>query len=835
MLDPKKTIGALLVDIEQLQGRGEYAACYERAKELLARVEQDPPDRQTRCVVLAKAARSAYYLSKFAESVLFVRGLEAFAAGLEEPEREVFGFEAAVIRANVHRRLGRFHEALAELEPYSGRMGVEYPPALVAERLLVEGACHFYRSEVKLAEHALEAALGLSTHHADARMRSRALTMLGLIAASKGLPEVAVEYYSRAKDICFAIGDCYGEAAALLDMGIVLYRRGRFVQAEKSVSRARAVFEEIQWHLGACRCLLSLGNIEKGRRDLGKAMEFYEAAQALADARGFARERALALEYIGDIEHEQGNHDAAGASYRKALEIARAIAPGGDIEAELSRRLGELHLSAGDVRAAMTHLRAGLRLAQRLGDRLEKGATLRCMGKMAFAEGRERRGQILFRRAIGILDGAGCDLELARTHLSFAAHMLQAALRADGEESPMSGSDALGEAWRSAVEAGHLFGTIDSEYWKAEAERCIEAIAARRRTMAPRELVPQPGRTVVRLRFSPELALHEGFVAVSRPMLALWEQVKFASSCTRPVLITGETGTGKELVARLIHRLGDRAAHPFVPLNCAAVPDHLFESEFFGHRRGCFTGALADRRGLFEEAHEGTLFLDEIGELTTLQQVKLLRVLQEGKVRRLGENAERAISVRIISATNQNLEEKLDKAAMREDFFYRINAEPLHVPPLRERREDIIPLIAYFLCGEERDAFVEIEAGALRCLHRHSWPGNVRELISVLGRVKHMCNGAVVTMDMLPDKIKEGCSASRVIVPPEATAPASHEANVRRALSLCRGNKSAAARWLGISRGTLYKDIKRMGLTDLINDRARTARLSALPPHSGRG
>jgi transcriptional regulator with PAS, ATPase and Fis domain len=339
----------------------------------------------------------------------------------------------------------------------------------------------------------------------------------------------------------------------------------------------------------------------------------------------------------------------------------------------------------------------------------------------------------------------------------------------------------------------------------------------------------------VRLRFSPELALHEGFIAVSQPMLTLWEQIKFASSCARPVLITGETGTGKELIARLIHGLGTRAGRPFVALNCAAVPDHLFESEFFGHRRGCFTGALVDRRGLFEEAHEGTLFLDEIGELTTLQQVKLLRVLQEGKVRRLGENSERPISVRIISATNQNLDEKLDKSAMREDFFYRINAEPVHVPPLRDRREDIIPLIAFFLCGNGGDAFVEIESDALKCLQRHSWPGNVRELISVLERVKHMRNGGVVTADMLPDKIKGGCGATRALAAGNAGGSSDHEAKVRRALTLCGGNKSAAARWLGISRGTLYKDMKRMGLVGLINGRGQSTGLSALPPNSARG
>jgi transcriptional regulator with GAF, ATPase, and Fis domain len=193
----------------------------------------------------------------------------------------------------------------------------------------------------------------------------------------------------------------------------------------------------------------------------------------------------------------------------------------------------------------------------------------------------------------------------------------------------LENDDLLDEAWSSAVEAGHIFGVLESETWKAAAGRCIDRVIARRGRRFHVDPVLRGGKKVVKIEYSPEFARHEGFVAVSEAMLRLHEQVRFASGFDRPVLVTGETGTGKELVARMIHALGARGRRAFVPLNCAAVPDHLFESEFFGHRRGCFTGALTDRIGFFEEANGGTLFLDEVGELTTLQQVKLLRVLQE--------------------------------------------------------------------------------------------------------------------------------------------------------------------------------------------------------------
>jgi transcriptional regulator with PAS, ATPase and Fis domain len=446
------------------------------------------------------------------------------------------------------------------------------------------------------------------------------------------------------------------------------------------------------------------------------------------------------------------------------------------------------------------------------------------MGKAAFSLGEHRRGSALIRKAVVTLREAGCDFELGKTHLAYAEMLVDAAGAArDDERSAASHADeALDEAWASAVEAGHIFGCLESATWKAAAERCLDRVIARRGRRFRVDPVLQGGRDVTRISFSPEFSRHEGYVAVSDAMLDVWKQIHFAAGFDRPVLVTGETGTGKELVARMIHALSSRALRPFVALNCAAVPDHLFESEFFGHKRGCFTGALTDRIGLFEEADGGTLFLDEVGELTTLQQVKLLRALQEGRIRRVGENTERPVNVRIISATNQNLEARLGKTALREDFYYRINAEHIVVPSLRERPEDIFPLIAFCLCGNGGGGHrvVKMELAALKCLQRYSWPGNVRELFAVIDRVKHMSNGDVVTLEMLPERIKNGHAASGTSAARpagEVTLDASQR--LRRALDLCGGNKSAAARWLGISRGTLYKELRRSGLLGLINER----------------
>jgi transcriptional regulator with AAA-type ATPase domain/tetratricopeptide (TPR) repeat protein len=818
--------------IAGLLGHGEYVKAHELSSEALSRCAQGDEDPWSRARLTLLAARSAYGVSRFDEALGLCDGAEALVEracipGADGLPRDGLLFESALVRANVSRRRGDLTGALSLLEPYAGAETPRFAAALVCERFLIEGACRFYLNEAKRAEASLETALGLATAAADSRAQSRVLAMLGLLAQKKGLHKAALEYFERAKDLCRANADHYGEAAAALNAGILLSRRGRLAAAGTLIERARAIFASIGWTIGVCRCLLALGNVAKSRGDLAAAVRSYREAERIAGAGGFARERALACEFIGEVFVEHGRLDVAEARYRECLTLAGAIAPEGDIVAEVERRLGELLLARRDAEGALPVLRHGLRLAQRLGDMLEKGAILRAMARAACALGREQQARALFRRAIDTLRSAGCDFELALTHLAFVDLVVAGGDRADaagcrpgaGRLGGRESADDLDEALASAVEAGHIFQMAGCETWKKAAGSRLDRVLALRGRRPHAEPVLRSGRHIVKIAFSPDILHYEGFVAVSEAMLRLREQIEFAARFDRPVLVTGETGTGKELVARLIHVMSPRASHPFVALNCAAVPDHLFESEFFGHRRGCFTGAVMDRVGLFEEANRGTLFLDEVGELTTLQQVKLLRALQEGRIRRVGENAERPVNVRVISATNQNLDEKLGNAVMREDFYYRINAEHILVPPLRERREDIVPLMAYRLCGNGHGRrFLRIQHAALKCLQRYAWPGNVRELFAVLERVDHMSNGDVVTLEMLPERIRGGQDA-----PGAAAARLRGEASVeaagrlKKALELCSGNKSAAARWLGISRGTLYKELRRSGLIGFIN------------------
>jgi len=304
-----------------------------------------------------------------------------------------------------------------------------------------------------------------------------------------------------------------------------------------------------------------------------------------------------------------------------------------------------------------------------------------------------------------------------------------------------------------------------------------------------------------------------GDSAVMRKVYALIDRVGETDAA---VLITGESGTGKELVAHALHKRSKRTGN-FVAINCAAVPASLLESELFGHMRGAFTDAKATRKGLFQEADGGTLFLDEIGELPIEMQPKLLRVLQTQKVRPVGGNAEVEVNVRIITATNRDLEQERAKGAFREDLFYRINVVPIHVPPLRDRGHDVLVLAQFFIERLEKKV-VGLSSDAARKLLDYDWPGNVRELenciecAAVLSRFDH------ITLEDLPEKLRRAQSTQLVVEGDDTshflTLDQLERRYIRRVIGAAGGNKALAARTLGLDRRTLYRKLERYAIEE---------------------
>lgn len=311
-------------------------------------------------------------------------------------------------------------------------------------------------------------------------------------------------------------------------------------------------------------------------------------------------------------------------------------------------------------------------------------------------------------------------------------------------------------------------------------------------------------RAQVRGRFDPG-----DMVLVSGAMRRILELVKKVAATDASVLVQGESGTGKELVARAVHAASSRRNHPFVAVNCGALPEGLLESELFGHARGSFTGATANKRGLFEEARDGTLFLDEIGEMTPALQVKLLRALQSGEVRRVGENRTVKVNARIVTATNKDLKKGMADGSFREDLFYRLNVFPIMIPPLRERPEDILPLAERFLRvgkGKHGGKAVRFSPEAAKALTSYAWPGNVRELEHAVERAVILAGDEVREEDLPPEvRPREEAGAKRSLGELEKD-------HVLKTLESCGGNQAEAAKQLGIARNTLWRKLKEYGI-----------------------
>jgi len=325
------------------------------------------------------------------------------------------------------------------------------------------------------------------------------------------------------------------------------------------------------------------------------------------------------------------------------------------------------------------------------------------------------------------------------------------------------------------------------------------------------EIVRQQ-QEILELRKS--LHLEEGYHGIfgeSTAMQSVYELVDNVGKTDAPVMIYGESGTGKELVARALHDVSPRSHRPFIKVNCAALNENLLESELFGHIRGAYTGADRNRIGRFEAAHEGTIFLDEVGDIPLSIQVKLLRVLEEKEIERVGDHRPIRVDVRIVSATNRNLERLIENGRFREDLFFRINVFPIRLPPLRDRPGDIPVIVEHFIRqNNERTGkrILRISPEAMERLLAYSWPGNVRELRNAMEYAFVLCPNGSIEMRHLPHKI-----VSRpAIVSVNSSEGSGKKERLIKALEKTAWNRAEAARQLGVSRVTLWKWIKKHGL-----------------------
>lgn len=386
-------------------------------------------------------------------------------------------------------------------------------------------------------------------------------------------------------------------------------------------------------------------------------------------------------------------------------------------------------------------------------------------------------------------------------------------IKASNPELPVIVVTAFGEVETAvaAVKSG-AFDYINKPFNRDDIlltiDRALSFIQTRNENRQLRELVEKEFRL-------------DNVIGDSPPMRSVLELVGRVSRSDVTVLITGESGTGKELIAKGIHFSGKRKDRPFIPVNCAAIPETLIEAELFGYKRGSFTGATADTKGKFEEANGGTLFLDEISQMPLPLQPKLLRVLQEQEIVRLGESTPRKTDVRIIAATNQDLEKMVENASFREDLYFRLAVVPIHLPPLRMRQDDIPLLIDHFFRrAKERHEFGDLKMPReiVNVLSNYSFPGNVRELENLIERMVVLSDGMSLTLADIPEHVnrpRQVFGGVKFELPAEGISLDEVEQEIiRYALTLHNGNQSQTARYLGITRSALIYRMQKFGLDD---------------------
>ncbi|MBD3425134.1 MAG: tetratricopeptide repeat protein [Candidatus Latescibacteria bacterium] len=682
------------------------------------------------------------------------------------------------------------------------------------------GKAHFWNGNYLAANRYLQKCCRYYLENRNQHMLGLTVYMMGYIALQRRFFEEAEKYFNEALE-CFGdadkskqIGNCYNI------LGILKYRTGRYEEAKKNIDLAEKnySFASSKNNILNCRIARACIAIFEGEYDFSEEIlkaTFRESRQV-----NFKRAQALSAEFLGEISYRRGNYRESEAWLEKALELAKESAPRGDVAVEVYRRLGDVKAALGELDEAEEMLSEAMKLCEHLGDKYELGSVYRAMGVVSVMRDDIDLARSFFNESITTHKMIGERFELASTCMLAARHYLRWSMR--NEVKSVIREKLISDAHKLAVEAMHLYSSIKLDERADQCRKFVEEIKEQRGgdkdSIKTEELI-----------FKPEWLCGDLLVAGSEDMKNVIDEIEQFAETDIPIFIRGETGTGKEVIARLIHEMSGRDDAPLVAVNCASIPDTVFESELFGHCRGAFTGADRNKPGLIEKADGGTLFLDEVCSMPVRHQAKMLRVLEERKLRRVGETRGRDVDIRVLSASNGNIDRMIENDRLRKDFYYRLAAKQINLSPLRDRKKDIEPLLAYYMCKSGKQ--FRFEEGAVSALCRYSWPGNVRELVNlarVLTSVREK-EGIIYLRD-LPTYIRDctldqACAdsslSSEVELFHSKMRSSSISADERKRIDSLitallekhSGNKTAAARDLGVSRKTLYRYIRKLDIS----------------------
>lgn len=637
-----------------------------------------------------------------------------------------------------------------------------------------------------------EAAIYFCTWEIDEKtLEGDAHNNLGLALKNLGIWEEAERHFRDAIDAYGSPDNGVKGLRASLNLAILLRKLGKIDEAGEICADGLKKSERLGIPIGICRYLLELANLSVIKRDVEEGRKYLRAARDTAEAQGYQRERILAHEIDGDLLALKGDPESALDTYELGLDLSRALARGGDLEAEFLGRAARVSLKLGKTDSARHYVERALNLNEETRDVYEYGLCLRTLGELELAEGIAGCGIAHLEESVQ---------ELSR--LSPWCHDLAASEAVLGKVL-LSVPSANGSAVNHLLVARRVYSNLGIGRAVKDLDQMIFAHLSRARAGNAMKAASCK-RAELDSRQRADLA-HYGIITEDERIAGDLE--RWGPTEAR-ILIEGETGVGKELMARAFHAMSRRREGMFVAVDCGALSETLADSELFGHARGAFTGAMKDRAGLIEAANGGTLFLDEIGELSEALQVKLLRVLEEKVVRRVGENAPRPIDVRVISATARDLWEEVEAGRFRRDLYYRLKTVLVRVPSLHERPHDIHLLLDYYqkrYC-QEHDSGAEFNRAARTALAAYAWPGNVRELRNVVeALVLSNTNGDMIDAG----RVSEFLTCDRSAKLRDRIASLERD-EIERVLKSCGGNRTEAARTLGISRKTLWHKLKQM-------------------------
>ncbi len=697
--------------------------------------------------------------------------------------------EAALVRSQIADRGDP--ELLAELRALDSRLLAEegrYRECLeqfgshflerascIAEIKLQESIaqCYSRLDDLGKAREALECVIRESQRLGWLHGEARALTHIALLDRMEGKWKAAEQRLLKARSAAARLGLFRSYVIATLNLGLQRLWQGHLRSADETLNEAVRLAVEmgdirVESTARADRglALVRLGQMDEARTELSRALR-------LARRQASPRRVAIALEYTGELHLAMGQYGCASKSLSRALAIANRIAPEGDIVPEVLRRQAEVALGRNEAAEAVRLATDAEERAERLGDKYERATAIRVRGQAIAKLGSKQESQTLFRSALGLLNELGEIFERDRI------------------------LTILGEK-----------GTRPTSPLGCDPPMARETARNPRQTKAPAD----PYRPDELRR----LLVHHGMIGSSRLLMDVMRQAALVAPIQLPVLIQGETGTGKELLAHAVHVMGTKPSSPFVAFNCATCPSELLDAELFGHARGAFTGATQSRDGLVRSAQGGTLFLDEIGELREESQARLLRLLDSGEVRPLGSDQSTRVRVRIIAATHADLKERIRVRRFRPDLYFRLAGIRLLLPPLRERPEDVRELVGHFVAQQQdaHPAFAGFGESAIRAMEAFSWPGNVRQLKMEVERIAALTEHGKLVKTWTP---LDG-DTHLPIPMPSLMLPGEAGQILRdpdRLLSLLRQNNGQAvvvARILGRSRSQIYRILKENGI-----------------------